>query len=136
MDHDVEAGVRDAFRARPQPAEMQQDLNLGIRQLADIAVKALSPGINDPTTAATCVDRLAEVVTLLGNRAMPDTAHPGQRRPGTSHRPSRRLRARAVGMAFDQMAHYGAGDPTFVRHLLVTLGQVTALIPPAAVRRW
>ena len=41
---------------------LQSDVELGIRQISDIALKALSPGINDPTTATICVDRLAEAL--------------------------------------------------------------------------
>lgn len=39
-----------------------QDPAFGLRQLADIGVRALSPGINDPTTAVQCVDRLQLLV--------------------------------------------------------------------------
>jgi uncharacterized membrane protein len=37
---------------------VQQDAGFGIRQIVDIAMKALSPGINDTTTAVMCVDYL------------------------------------------------------------------------------
>jgi uncharacterized membrane protein len=35
--------------------DLRDDPGFGVRQLADIAIRALSPGINDPTTAVTCV---------------------------------------------------------------------------------
>jgi uncharacterized membrane protein len=35
--------------------DLRGDPGFGVRQLADIAIRALSPGINDPTTAVTCV---------------------------------------------------------------------------------
>ena len=35
---------------------------LGFRQFSDIAVKAMSPGINDPTTATTAIDSLGEAL--------------------------------------------------------------------------
>ena len=44
---------------------VQQDASFGIRQIVDIAMKALSPGINDTTTAVMCVDYLAAILTKL-----------------------------------------------------------------------
>jgi uncharacterized membrane protein len=37
---------------------IEQDPAFGIRQIVDIALKALSPGVNDPTTAVNCLDPL------------------------------------------------------------------------------
>jgi uncharacterized membrane protein len=39
-----------------------QDLEFSIDALVEIALRALSPGINDPRTAMTCIDRLAEAL--------------------------------------------------------------------------
>ncbi len=47
---------------------VQQDAAFGIRQIVDIAMKALSPGINDSTTAVMCVDYLAAILTRLAAR--------------------------------------------------------------------
>ena len=47
---------------------VQQDAGFGIRQIVDIAMKALSPGINDSTTAVMCVDYLAAILTRLAAR--------------------------------------------------------------------
>jgi len=47
-----------------------QDVAFGIRQLVDIALKALSPGINDTTTASTCVDYLGAILVKLANRSI------------------------------------------------------------------
>ncbi|NNE10616.1 MAG: DUF2254 domain-containing protein [Ilumatobacter sp.] len=41
---------------------MQQDVGYGLRQLADVALKALSPGINDPTTAQDALFHLGSVL--------------------------------------------------------------------------
>jgi uncharacterized membrane protein len=35
--------------------DLRDDPGFGVRQLADIAIRALSPGVNDPTTAVTCI---------------------------------------------------------------------------------
>lgn len=50
---------------------VQQDAGYGIRQIVDIALKALSPGINDTTTAVMCVDYLAAVLVRLASRDIP-----------------------------------------------------------------
>lgn len=49
----------------------EQDAGFGIQQLVDIAVKALSPGINDPTTACLCTDHLGALLVRLSGRKMP-----------------------------------------------------------------
>lgn len=62
---------------------MQQDVAYGLRQLVDIANRALSPGINDPTTALQCVDGLHEILRdLLQVPALPEALadEDGQRR--------------------------------------------------------
>lgn len=48
-----------------------QDVGYGIGQIVDIALKALSPGINDTTTALNCMDYLAVIVGRIGERQMP-----------------------------------------------------------------
>ena len=47
---------------------LEQDAAFGIRQLVDIALRALSPGINDTTTAAICVDHLGSILAELVDR--------------------------------------------------------------------
>lgn len=50
---------------------MEQDLAFGIRQLVDIAEKALSPGVNDPTTAGQALDQLHNLLRQLAHRTFP-----------------------------------------------------------------
>lgn len=47
------------------------DPGFGIRQLVDIALRALSPGVNDPTTAIQAIDRIHSLLRELLGRAMP-----------------------------------------------------------------
>ncbi len=47
---------------------VQQDAGFGIRQIVDIAMKALSPGVNDTTTAVMCVDYLGAILARLAVR--------------------------------------------------------------------
>jgi uncharacterized membrane protein len=44
---------------------MQQDIDFGLRQLADIALRALSPAVNDPTTAIEVVLRIGSIMRPL-----------------------------------------------------------------------
>jgi uncharacterized membrane protein len=50
---------------------IEQDAGFGIRQIVDIALKALSPGVNDTTTAINCIDNLGEIVGEIARRKMP-----------------------------------------------------------------
>jgi uncharacterized membrane protein len=62
--------VREVFllgRSR----SLQQDAEFGIFQLVEVAVRALSTGINDPFTAMNCVDRISSLLCRLAGRAFP-----------------------------------------------------------------
>jgi uncharacterized membrane protein len=50
---------------------VEQDTAFGIRQIVDVALKALSPGINDTTTAVMCVDYLTAILARLAPRQIP-----------------------------------------------------------------
>jgi len=52
---------------------VDQDAAFGIRQIVDIALKALSPGINDTTTAVMCVDYLTAILARIAPRQMPSS---------------------------------------------------------------
>jgi uncharacterized membrane protein len=123
----VAAAIRGALILGPERT-LHADVELGIQQVADIAIKALSPGINDPTTAIVCVDRLAEALVRLAHRGRPEEVRAGEdgRARLVLHGPPFE---RLVGVAFDQIRHYGAGDPVLVEHLVATLGRIAALIP-------
>jgi uncharacterized membrane protein len=50
---------------------IEQDIAFGIRQLVDISLKALSPSLNDTTTAVTCIEHLTVVLSRCAERPMP-----------------------------------------------------------------
>ncbi len=50
---------------------MEQDLAFGFRQLVDIAERALSPSVNDPTTACQALDMLHDLLRRLSARHLP-----------------------------------------------------------------
>lgn len=71
---DVDDGTEDAVRAAiVTGAERteQQDIDFGFQQLEQIALRALSPAINDPFTAGICVDQLGVALCLLAERTEP-----------------------------------------------------------------
>lgn len=55
--------------------DVHQDPSYGIQQLVDIALKALSPSVHDPTTASTCIDHLGVLVVRLADRSIGDGQH-------------------------------------------------------------
>lgn len=50
---------------------IEQDPAFGIRQIVDMAIKALSPGVNDTSTAVMCVDYLTSIMSRLAGRKFP-----------------------------------------------------------------
>ncbi|MEO5965640.1 MAG: DUF2254 domain-containing protein [Candidatus Limnocylindrales bacterium] len=53
---------------------LEQDAAFGLRQLVDIAIRALSPGTNDPTTAVQALDRIHDLLRRLAMRRFPSRA--------------------------------------------------------------
>ena len=53
--------LRSAFDIGPTRT-MQQDVEFGVIQIVDIALKAISPAVNDPSTAITCIDHLGRIL--------------------------------------------------------------------------
>lgn len=65
---------RDALRSIVSVGDerdLDQDVGFGMRQLTDTALKAMSPGINDPQTAVTCIGYLRAIAVRLSGRADP-----------------------------------------------------------------
>jgi uncharacterized membrane protein len=63
-DEKLIAALREAYDI-DRYRTVQQDCAFGIRQLVDMALRALSPGINDTTTAVMCVDHLTTILARL-----------------------------------------------------------------------
>ncbi len=60
----------------------QQDAVFAFLQMADIALRALSPSLNDPLTANMCLDRITSAVCLLGQRSLPEPVRTSESRRG------------------------------------------------------
>ena len=78
--HRRDADALDAARALrafsfARERTMRQDVAFGFRQLADIAARALSPGVNDPTTAVQALDGMHDLLRRLATRHLPTGVH-------------------------------------------------------------
>jgi len=101
----------------------QQDIGFPIDQLVEIALRALSPSVNDPFTAIRCIDRLGAGLTELVQRPVPSAYR---------YDDARTLRVVAEPVqfevlfdaAFSQIRHYGASDLAVALRLI----QAIALI--------
>ncbi|MEZ5317392.1 MAG: DUF2254 domain-containing protein [Vicinamibacterales bacterium] len=70
LDEEAARRLRACFTIN-RHRTIDQDAAFGIRQLVDVALKALSPGVNDTTTAVTCVDWLSVILARLAGRRLP-----------------------------------------------------------------
>lgn len=111
---------------------VEQDAAFGIRQIVDIAMKALSPGINETTTAVMCVDYLTAIlVRLVDRRIVP--AHlldQGELRVITRGPSFESLLAEA----FDQIRQNAAGNVAIMVRMLDAL-QIIARLTASPSRR-
>ena len=115
----VNALVRAAAIVGPART-MQQDIDFGLRQLSDIALRALSPAVNDPTTAIEVVLRTGSILRPLVLAELPQQS--------VRDRAGRILltpfdldHTEYVAHAFDQIRLYGAAHPQVLAAVARTL---------------
>ena len=104
-----------------------QDVTFFIDQLVELAVRALSPGINDPGTARLCIDRLEQALCQLSGRQIPSPDR---------YDDDGRVRVLAcpltfpdvVGSAFEEIARYGRSSVSVTCRLLEAMGNVGACV--------
>lgn len=85
---------------------MQQDVAFGFRQLVDIAERALSTGVNDPTTAVQVLDQLHDLLRRLATRPLRDGLHADDRGVVRLVTPSETF-ADYAHLALDEIDAYG-----------------------------
>ena len=73
LDPARENELRRAFGIGPTRT-MQQDAEFGVIQIVDIALKAISPAVNDPSTAISCIDQLSRILIHWLGRRPPEVA--------------------------------------------------------------
>jgi len=123
---DPEAVARNVLAAigTGDTRTMQQDVSFGLRQLADVSLKALSPGINDPTTAQDAIFHSVAVLSELLRRNPPALPEPHDDcgRLVLVHQPTHED---LIRLAFDEVRQAAAPMPTVCIYLLEALGLLT-----------
>jgi uncharacterized membrane protein len=122
VDETLSRKINAIFIVGPERT-LEQDVEFAISQLVEIAVRALSPGINDPITAITCIDWLGAGLCQLANRKMP-----------SSHRLDEQNRLRVickpfvfgemVDAAFNMIRQNSQSVAAVSTHLLETIATV------------
>ncbi|MFS0771114.1 DUF2254 domain-containing protein [Sphingomonas sp. 1P08PE] len=100
-----------------------QDMRFFIDELVEIAARALSPGVNDPFTANSCLDWLGAAMADLARRSLPSSFRADE--DGT-------LRVIACPVTFEgfvyrsfgALAQYASADMIAARHYLTTISDV------------
>ncbi|MCO1660894.1 DUF2254 domain-containing protein [Pseudonocardia humida] len=95
---------------------MDQDVGFGLRQLVDIAARALSPGVNDATTAVQVVDQLHDLLRRLATRPLPGrrTVAVDGRTVVTVPEPDFE---QYLDLAVEEIQRWGADDPRIQKRL-------------------
>jgi uncharacterized membrane protein len=127
------ARVLAAFDTGPTRT-LQQDVEFGVLQIVDIALKAISPAVNDPTTAISCVDQLSRIMIRFVSRQPPDELlfdPPGVVRVsvGWIHF------ARLLEAAFEQIRMYSKTDLAVSLRLLRAFSDIATSTPDPEFRR-
>jgi len=111
---------------------LQQDIEFGVIQIVDIALRAISPAVNDPSTAISCIDQLSSILICWCGRAPP---------PSVVFDPPHvpRVDIPWIGLegilntAFDQIRHYAAADLAVNLRLLRAMGDIASTTPRSDV---
>ncbi len=109
---------------------MRQDVGFGFRQLVDIAERALSPAINDPTTAVQALDRIHDLLRRVALAPAPSGHHRGA---------DGRLRLvhpvlgwdELIGLACDEIRLYGGSSPQVQMAMRAMLDDLATVVDEA-----
>jgi uncharacterized membrane protein len=113
---------------------LQQDVEFGVLQIVDVALKAISPAVNDPTTAINCIDQLSRILIRFASREPPEDLlydPPGIVRAsiGSIHF------GRLLEAALEQIRMYSKTDVAVSLRALRALGDIAASTPDPEFRR-
>jgi uncharacterized membrane protein len=106
---------------------LQQDVEFGVIQIVDIALRAISPAVNDPSTAITCIDQLSRILIRWLGRAPPASVL-----FDPPHVP--RVFVPWIGVdgmldtAFEQIRHYAVNDAAVSLRLLRAIGDIAGTL--------
>jgi uncharacterized membrane protein len=125
--------LRGAFDFGPTRT-LQQDVEFGVLQIVDIALKAISPAVNDPTTAIGSVDQLSRILIRFASRETPESIlydPPGLFRVHVPWIGFERL----LDSAFEQIRMYSRSDVAVSLRLLRALADIAVTTPDPLFRR-
>jgi uncharacterized membrane protein len=128
-----ELELRNAFDFGPSRT-LQQDVEFGVLQIVDIALKAISPAVNDPSTAITCVDQLSRVLIRFASREVPSALlcdPPGVVRVSVMWSNFGRM----LDSAFEQIRLYAQTDVAVSLRMMRALGDIAVTTPDPDDRR-
>ncbi len=97
-----------------------QDVTFSFGQIVEVAIRSLSPGINDPMTAMHCVDQLTAALAECSRRRFPSDVR-------MDHEGCGRIRTRPLAfrnlarLAYRQIHHHGRTHPEVVSSLLQSM---------------
>ncbi|MFF0447893.1 DUF2254 domain-containing protein [Streptomyces sp. NPDC004609] len=106
-----------------------QDQGLGLRQLSDIAIRALSPAVNDPTTAVQCLDRIVQLLSVMADRPLGAVHH---RDGGGVLRLVQPVPTWTdlVDLGLAEIRGAAAPAPQVTRRLMAAIDDLLLLVPP------
>jgi uncharacterized membrane protein len=123
----VHQALDDAVRIGRERT-FEQDAAFGIRQLVDIACKAMSPAINDPYTAVQAIDRLTVLFCALATRTL--GYHVARDPTGAEVTVPGRAFGDYLATMCGLIRRYGSGEPIVVVALLRLLGNCAGIDGP------
>ena len=112
---------------------MQQDVEFGVIQLVDIALRAISPAVNDPSTAISCIDQLSRIMIRWVGRAPPPSHFFGPPNVLRLVVPWISLNG-LFDTAFEQIRHYSAADIAVSLRLLRAFNDIACAARSEEVR--
>lgn len=123
-DEKFAEAVRDAF-STGRMRSIQQDPAFGLRQFVDVALKALSPGINETTNAVMVLDRIGVLLRVLAERPLParERLKDGRLRLVVERADMEDL----IRLSFDQIRRCGSDNPAVLGRMLSVLAELTAV---------
>jgi uncharacterized membrane protein len=115
----IEIGVERTF---------EQDPKYAIRLLVDIAIRALSPAVNDPTTAVQALNEIEDLLLRLGRRRL---------EIGTYRDPAGRPKVLVLypswedflRLAFDEIRFYGSSSVQVMRRMKALIAELLSILP-------
>jgi uncharacterized membrane protein len=113
---------------------LKQDCEFGIAQIVEIAIRALSPAVNDTFTGVGCVDWVADALLVAADVSLSDGCWYDRDGKLRLRVPPLRLE-RLVKMAFDQIRQAAADNPAVLIRILDTIRRLIPRMPTEGARQ-